>query len=381
MKRHGLTAFTLVELLVVLAIIGTLVALLLPAVQAAREAARSNTCLNNLKQLQLALTTFDATHKHLPGWANELSDIMTIDPETLWPTHGRHDSWIVELFPYLEQQRLWDRWAHDFDSEPDLSIAPGMDLLVCPSNAPDTPRQPWLAYVANVGQAAGDPTRAKTHPHFENVANGVLAFNLHNPHISIWDIDPNAKRVDVGHQMSLAQVKDGTTKTLLLSESVHTWYYVPDGDFTTSKFEPGFVGAPVSKDIVSSGLTPHEFGFIWRNNPHRIERINGDNNFDLLGDVFGVGIAETLKPKTMFDFSLFQPPDHRPNLFESYGYPSSNHPGGVNVAFCGGQVKFLSEQIESRVYTQLMTSNCKRSDFVDDGQTDRKLVQPSAADY
>ena len=46
-------------------------------------------------------------------------------------------------------------------------------------------------------------------------------------------------------------------------------------------------------------------------------------------------------------------------LYESYGYPSSNHPNGVNVAFCGGQVDFMAESVDPRVYAQLMTSNAK----------------------
>ena len=50
--------------------------------------------------------------------------------------------------------------------------------------------------------------------------------------------------------------------------------------------------------------------------------------------------------------------------YESYGYPSSNHPGGVNVAFCGGQVEFMAETIDPLIYGQLMTSNSKRSKLV-----------------
>ena len=65
--RHERRGFTLVELLVVIAIIGTLVALLLPAVQNARETARGNTCRNNMKQLQRALTSMDSQLRKLPG--------------------------------------------------------------------------------------------------------------------------------------------------------------------------------------------------------------------------------------------------------------------------------------------------------------------------
>ena len=70
--RHKSRGFTLVELLVVIAIIGTLVALLLPAVQSARESARGNTCRNNMKQLALSLANMDPQLKRLPGYSNEL---------------------------------------------------------------------------------------------------------------------------------------------------------------------------------------------------------------------------------------------------------------------------------------------------------------------
>ena len=78
--RHARRGFTLVELLVVIAIIGTLVALLLPAVQAARETARGNTCRNNMKQLQLALTNMDSTLKRLPGYATALGEVVGSGP-------------------------------------------------------------------------------------------------------------------------------------------------------------------------------------------------------------------------------------------------------------------------------------------------------------
>ncbi len=97
--RTSRTGMTLVELLVVIAIIGVLIALLLPAVQAAREAARRNTCSNNLKQIGLAITNYEAATKKYP-------------PGAIWqrwrPLSKRkqHGSLLVHLLPYMEQQSL-----------------------------------------------------------------------------------------------------------------------------------------------------------------------------------------------------------------------------------------------------------------------------------
>src|SRR5437773_603844 len=88
-------AFTLVELLVVLAIIGVLVALLLPAVQAARESARRNHCSNHLKQVTLATHNYADAHK---------SAIPVGEYGCCWGT------WLVGLLPYVEQQNLYDRY-------------------------------------------------------------------------------------------------------------------------------------------------------------------------------------------------------------------------------------------------------------------------------
>lgn len=105
--RNERRAFTLVELLVVIAIIGILVALLLPAVQAAREAARRVTCLNNLSQLGLAIHNFDFHHEHLPAGVINPDGPIRSEPQ------GQHVSWIVQILPHLEQNVL----ARKFDLE------------------------------------------------------------------------------------------------------------------------------------------------------------------------------------------------------------------------------------------------------------------------
>jgi prepilin-type N-terminal cleavage/methylation domain-containing protein/prepilin-type processing-associated H-X9-DG protein len=95
-------AFTLVELLVVIAIIGVLVALLLPAVQAAREAARRLSCVNNVTQLALAVQNYETAFRAYPaGTINETSPIVN-EPQ------GYHHNWLIHLLPFMEEQTTYN---------------------------------------------------------------------------------------------------------------------------------------------------------------------------------------------------------------------------------------------------------------------------------
>ncbi len=126
--------FTLVELLVVIAIIGVLVALLLPAVQAAREAARRSQCSNNLKQLGLACLNYEDTYKTLP-WNNDLGNgVVPGSPANNWNTL----SWIVAALPFMEQGTLKDQIVinnqHTMTSQPQRIREAVIETLICPSN-------------------------------------------------------------------------------------------------------------------------------------------------------------------------------------------------------------------------------------------------------
>jgi prepilin-type N-terminal cleavage/methylation domain-containing protein len=137
-RREG---FTLIELLVVIAIISVLIALLIPSVQAVREAAAKTQCANNVKQLALALHSFSDANHHLPLAAG-------FQGETSWS--GQKTSLFFQILPYVEQEALYKRlpatgWGDAFFGEP----APA--VFRCPSDfsIPAQPSSALASYVSN----------------------------------------------------------------------------------------------------------------------------------------------------------------------------------------------------------------------------------------
>jgi len=130
-QRNG-KGFTLVELLVVIAIIGILVALLLPAVQAAREAARRSQCTHNLAQLIIAVHNYEMAHSfYPPGTLEKKGPIANT-------AQGYHHNWIEHLLPYMEEKNAYkhiDRQVGVYhkNNQPVRDLRRG--LLICPSDA------------------------------------------------------------------------------------------------------------------------------------------------------------------------------------------------------------------------------------------------------
>ncbi|MGI9428490.1 MAG: DUF1559 domain-containing protein [Bythopirellula sp.] len=346
-RRQG---FTLVELLVVIAIIGTLVGLLLPAVQAAREAARSNTCRNNISQLQKALANRETSLKNYPGYVNALG-IKGSDQQI-------RASWVVTTFPYVEQNALWERWSQ---AAVDTSAGTGallsqknngaeaveLEILVCPSDPPVTPGAPNLSYVANAGwvqrsnglrSSSTPPANSPFQQIQENPANGVF-FDRTRKFANSDKLGPadanDTPLPEIKMTTAYIQAKgDGTSNTLLLSENLQAAYWAFDdvtnytaaGSVGDEKWHFGFCWEQPGV-VTSAGATPAD----------RKKRMNGD-----------------LEPDSHTDVSDVRPED---------SFATALHPGGVNMAFVGGSVKFVADQIEALVYARLMTSNRNKSDL------------------
>lgn len=212
--------FTLVELLVVIAIIGVLVSLLLPAVQAAREAARRTQCTTNLKNVALGVLSFESSRKHLPP-PMSMPDIAF---EPLYPTR-LFGNWAIDILPYIEQQPLYNRFKIDkvtrlsdtINAEP---RATPLAIMRCPSDAerdePFAGTHPqeganWargnyglngFQFWPNAGlnkEAAGVTSGSMTPFIDYNVGMGVVS----SPATSKW---------------TLKRITDGTTSTIMLAE-------------------------------------------------------------------------------------------------------------------------------------------------------------------
>lgn len=233
--------FTLVELLVVIAIIGVLVALLLPAVQAAREAARRSQCSNNLKQLGLACLNYEDTYKTLP-WNNDLGNgVVPGSPANNWNTL----SWIVASLPFMEQGTLKDQIVinnqHTMTAQPQRIREAVIETLICPSNDQERIRTNQKGgyrstnttaggtdYVGNMGHIWGGWKDCGAVPDFPGPPDFPNMFvkgaNPGTPWVNGEALNEQATINGVFRyhgSVRLAEVVDGTSNTIMVFEDMH----------------------------------------------------------------------------------------------------------------------------------------------------------------
>ncbi|MBX3427226.1 MAG: DUF1559 domain-containing protein [Pirellulales bacterium] len=218
-KRAG---FTLVELLVVIAIIGTLVALLLPAIQSAREAARRSQCMVNLKNVALAVVHFNDAKGHLPPPVT-LPDLAM---EPLYPQR-LFGSWAVDVLPYLEQQALFDSFMINATtrlSDAVNAVPRGTPLAVmrCPSDAGFN--EPFEGAIEGTNWARGNyglnGFQFWPNSDLNRQAAGVRAGSGGNdlPTMIDFNVGMGIVSSPTTTKWSLRRISDGTTNTIMLGE-------------------------------------------------------------------------------------------------------------------------------------------------------------------
>jgi len=349
-RRRRPSAFTLVELLVVIAIIGILVALLLPAVQSAREAARRVQCSNNLKQWALGLLNYHEVNEIFPPSGQWLNDTAG-RRGNITISHRIGPNWAILTLPYVEQQALYDTFQFDIPISFPLTYAgPGrpqtgnlaarstpLDIMRCPTDVGhDTP----YAGFSTTRLFGTDWARGN---YAANAANGwlgsfdsPLSEGVYDEYSKAWR--NHRRRGVMGPDVAVkqAEITDGASNTILLAE-VRVGIHRRDRR-----------GTWAMSGVGSSSLYMHG----WHDSTAMVGSANGPNDrSDQSDDIPGcLEIIAALGQSGRFTM-IAEGMTCRFNrgLLGQAG-ARSQHVDGILVAFADGSVHFIQDNIETSRY-------------------------------
>ncbi|MGC4002374.1 MAG: DUF1559 domain-containing protein [Pirellulales bacterium] len=300
--RRGRLAFTLVELLVVIAIIGILVALLLPAIQAAREAARKSSCLNNLKQLGLAF------QNHHDAWK--------AFPPTRISNEPKRRGWATFLLPYIEEGNTAKIYRTDlnfYSPENQPAVNQPIAVFMCASAQESSRVVPYLKTPDEAFPTGTTGQGYATDYLVNHLLNASTATDLG------FTCKPCKPALMNDAFRSIKKITDGTSHTsLVLESSGRPDYYI------------GGVRQESNKPTGTEGMTYGGWWGSWPSNAHfQMQGYTGD------GTNRGVDCAVNCS-----------------NSQGIFGF----HPAGANTAFCDGSVRFYSQEMSIRATYSLATA-------------------------
>lgn len=321
--------FSLIELLVAIAIIAILLAMSVPAVTRARETAKKTQCLNHLRNLTFALTEFDEANRRLPASGNYFDAGSGGAP---------HHSWAVSILPWVDQAPLYQQWDLDKPITDPVNVPLTqihIPVFVCPvdlSRSKD--QQGDLSYVVNggvgftvrrggVGDCAVDPGGMALDLNGNGVTcpadpslDGTLSDDTLFKRMGLFFLE-NWERGPTVRHWALPDVHDGLSQTFLVSENVRAGYDPQDSQATFANPNPlrcaFYVGNPCRGGSCTAG---------------------------------NVDYAQCNAGASRINSGLASPEGQSP-------VPNSFHSGGVHMAFADGHVMFLSESIDGAVYAAL----------------------------
>jgi prepilin-type N-terminal cleavage/methylation domain-containing protein len=380
--------FTLVELLVVIAIIGILVALLLPAIQAAREAGRRASCSNNLKQLGLSLQNHHDIYQRFPpgGAQDQKPNFGLWDPTTalVQPAGGQSwgSSWLVYILPYMENNALYESMLRTGGSGylPN-NIAAANNITIasfsCPSSPFQTNSTKWSRNPVDPTNATAAPSTTKI---MATTYAGISGFyqdlSVTNP--AIHQIPNYEERrmtfwtpVQMGgsgvlfpnSRVGINDIQDGTTNVMSIGEDGDWMYYFSNGrwvraDWRSNAANGWIAGARVDALANAGGKFPVD------STPDgNLNKTYGNNGS--AADLISHSMITIGKYKINFKRNQAITSDN----FATFGVGSTSatnaplrsaHPGGIQIALCDGSNRFITDNVDPIIMNKMA---CR-----DDGQ-------------
>lgn len=378
-KKSRRSGFTLIELLVVISIIAVLASLVLPGVQQARETARRTQCLNNMRNIGVAMQTF-ATERRgaLPALSGR--EMVKNDDGSDWGPA----SWAVQILPYVEQRGLYDRLVDATLRTAGQGIAvlgaTNVEIFTCPDD-PNDAADGAMSFVVNSGYATENRWAANSA--FAHRVNGYLWPSSSGTTGDTQNVGITAatgvffpERVDVtsgsaagetlalsspGYKNTLDRVTtgDGLSQTIFITENLDTpnWSTATASITIPTVDAAGAAGTGHASGTGNGGFLGYRLG----DAAFAVRTAGDDNTPSNFSGTLATALAFTADP---FAGAAQRASRINENLgIATEGQsprPSSLHPGTVNVIFGDGSGRNISENIDSTVYVRLVSSNGNR---------------------